>query len=188
MTLNTYPALAAYIAERAPLERTADWCNKLDEDKAVALAGGLGDVAADLERAQADYTTQQKALGREGFPYNRAMGEYLGLPIKANGEPVSAYYMAGQVACHYRLGEAQREAARLIAEGRPLRMVAARRKADNTPCRFHVFTGADQIKIEGGTVVVNNGKVRVRFSPKWSVETCLQRLVRALAAGEAYGA
>jgi hypothetical protein len=159
---SRYPHLMAYIEDRSRLPR---WTDQLGPDLREAEAGGLADVVADLRSAYADY-------GR--YPYNSAMGEFLGLELRANNEPAPGYYMATQLAAHFALGEATREAQRLIDEGRPLRLVAARSKATRAPVRFHTFTGPTQIRMG-------------RLSSNWSVETALQNLVSALRNGTAYG-
>ena len=175
--LERYPALMAYIDARS---RAADWFAQLRADEAEADAGGLADVAAQLRQAQADY-------GR--YPYNSAMGEFLGLPLRENGEPARGYYMASQVMSHHRLGEARREAERLIAEGRTRRVVAARSRTTRAPVRFHTFAGAEQIRIGtgGSTVAIQNGKMRGTLSSNWSIETTMVRLATALRTGAPYG-
>lgn len=184
-----YPGLMAYIHDRNRMPRAADWCDQLHVDEADARKGGFADVASQLRIAQADYAKTSKAAGGSGYPYNRAMGEFLGLPIKDNGDPGagSGYYMANSVMSHHSLGVARRDAERLIAEGRPLRLVAARTKGTRTPIRFTTFIGPEQIRIEGQSVVVSNGKKRGLLSSNYSVETCLERLVDALRSGNAYG-
>lgn len=176
MTANEkYPALMAYIASRSAVK---PWYDQLRADEAEAVAGGLGDVAAQLRQAQADY-------GR--YPYNSAMGEFLGLPLRDSGEPAHGYYMANQVMAYHAMGEAQREAERLIAEGRPLRVVAAKSKATGKACRFHVFQGPEQIRVAGGAIMLNNGKRKGTLSSNWGVETAVVKLVAALRSGAAYG-
>lgn len=170
-----YPALMAYIASRSAEPK---WYDQLRADEAEAFAGGLADVAAQLKQAQADYGA---------YPYNSAMGEFLGLPLRDNHQPAHGYYMAGKVADHFALGEATREVERLIANLKPLRVVAARSKADGKPCRFHVFGGPNQIKIEGAEIVASNGKVRVRLSSNWSTETAMVKAAAALRSGQPYG-
>lgn len=170
-----YPALMAYIASRSALPK---WYDALKADEAEAFAGGLADVAAQLKQAQADYGS---------YPYNSAMGEFLGLPLGANNEPAHGYYMAGKVADYYTLGEATREVERLIANLKPLRVVAARSKSDGKPVRFHVFGGPQQIRIEGNEIVASNGKVRVRLASNWSTETAMAKVATALRTGQPYG-
>ena len=179
-----YPALMAYIDSRNAIPK---WYDTLCADKAAAVRGEVADVATDLTRAQADYAAAQ-APGHSTFPYNSAMGEYLGLPIRpGNHEPEHGYYMACRVMDRAALGVAQREAAALIAAGKPLRVVFARTQGTRKPIRFHTFTGPDQIKVDGGTVALFNGKVRGRLASNWSTETCLVKLVAALQTGAAYG-
>lgn len=172
-----YPALMAYIENRSAI---ANWTSQLRIDQREALAGGLADVAAQMRQAQADYGS---------YPYNSAMGRFLGLPLGAAHEPAHGYYMANGVMNYHTLGEAQREAERLIAEGKTLRVVAAKSKKDGKPVRFHTFAGPDQIRIgEGGaTVAISNGKVKGTLSSNWSVETTLVKLAAALRTGAAYG-
>jgi hypothetical protein len=180
-----YPALMAYITARSAIK---PWYEALRADEAEAFQGGLADVANEMEMAQSDYAAAQKGKGQTGYPYNSAMGEYLGLAINpGNHEPGNGYYMAGRVMNHYRLGVATREADRLIAEGRTLRIVTARSKTDRKPVRFAAFAGPDQIKITGNEVTISNGKRRGRLSSNWSVETCLEKLVAALQSGRAFG-
>ena len=171
-----YPALMAYIASRSAEPK---WYDQLRADEAEAFAGGLADVAAQLKQAQADYGA---------YPYNSAMGEFLGLPLRDNREPAHGYYMAGKVADYFTLGEATREVERLIAERRPLRVVAARSKADRKPCRFYTFIGPEQVKLEGNELVARNGKVRVRLASNWSTETAMVKAAAALRTGQHYGA
>lgn len=184
---TTYPALMAYIMDRNTLGPARDWCDRLREDQDIAVAGGFADVAAEMERARADYAAQQAAKGQSGFPYNSAMGEYLGLPLKGNHEPEHGYYMASCVATSYRLGVAQRAVAAMIQARKPLRLVAARAKTDGKPVRFVTLIGPAQIQIEWNTVVASNGKKRWRLSSNWSTETCLERVAEAMRAGHAYG-
>jgi hypothetical protein len=137
-------------------------------------------VAADLKRAKADY-------GK--YPYNLAMGQFLGLPIReGNNEPPHGYYMACCVESYYALGVARREAERLIAEGRELLIVAARSSKTRRPIRFQRFRGPDQIRIEGNTAVLSNGKVRATLRGNWSTETCMEAIATALRTGAHYGA
>ena len=185
---ETYPALMAYIDSRNALPTTARGTDQLRLDEAAAAdAGGFADVAAGLERAQADCAAAQ-APGRETYPYDSAMCEWLGLPVnRGTHESTHGYYMASRIRDYAALGTARREAERLIGEGRPLRTVAARAKATGKPVRYRTFVGPDQIKVEGDTVTASNGKVRVRLSSNWSVETCLVRVATALRTGVAYG-
>ncbi len=174
-----YPALMAYIEDRSASTNDMHWCEQLRLDTAEAERGGLADVAAQLRQARADYGA---------YPYNSAMGKFLGLPIRpGNNEPPHGYYMAGQVMAHYALGEARREAERLIAEGKPLRVVAARCKRTRKPVRFHTFVGPEQVRIEHGAVAIWNGKVKGTLSSSWSVETAMVRLATALRTGVAWG-
>lgn len=174
-----YPALMSYIADRNRAQTSGEWCAQLRLDEETARCGGLSDIAEQLKQAQADYGA---------YPYNRAMGEYLGLPIKpGNGEPEHGYYMASGVMRNYMLGIAQRRAAVLIAEGKPVRFVLARNKQTGQPIRFATFQGEQQIKIAGRTVELNNGRRKVTLSSNWSVETCLVGLVQHLETGEPYG-
>lgn len=170
-----YPALMAYIASRSAMK---PWYDQLRADEAEAVAGGLGDVAAQLRQAQADYGS---------YPYNSAMGKFLGLPLRDNHEPAHGYYMANQIMAYHAMGEARREAERLIVEGKPLRVVAAKSKATGKGCRFHVFQGPEQIRVEGGAIVLNNGKRKGTLTSNWSVETAVVKLVAALRSGAAYG-
>jgi hypothetical protein len=179
-----YPALMAYIDSRNAIPK---WYDTLCADSASATAGNLADVAADLARAQVDYAASV-APGCSTYPYNSAMGDYLGLPINpGNHEPEHGYYMATRVMHLTTFGVAQREALRLIAEGRPLRIVAARAKVTRKPLRFHVFTGPEQIKVDGESATISNGKVRGRLGSSWSTETCMVALALALRTGAAYG-
>ena len=170
-----YPALMAYIATRSAVR---PWHDQLGEDKRAALRGELADVAADLRRAQADY-------GK--YPYNSAMGEFLGLGLRENHEPPHGYYMASQVMSYFALGEAEREARALVEQGKTLKLVAARAKATRKPVRFHAFTGPAQIQIGEGCVTLANGKVRATLSGGYSVESVMQNLAAALRTGAAYG-
>lgn len=185
--MTAYPALVAYIHDRNLSEGTRDWYDRLCEDKAAAEGGAFADLAADLERAEADYATLARAKGHDGYPYNSAMGEFLGLPLGTDREPRHGYYMACGVASHHKLGEAKRAVERLIAEGKPLLVVTARAKATNKPVRFARYAGPDQIKIEGGTIRAMAGKRGHHLSSNWSVETCLVKVARAMASGVAYG-
>ena len=170
-----YPVLMDYIATRSAVQ---PWYDQLNADKAAAFAGQFADVAAQLRQAQQDY-------GR--YPYNSAMGEFLGLPLRDNGEPSHGYYMAGQVKDYHAMGEATREAERLIAEGKPLYIVAARCKKTRRPVRLHTFIGPQQVRIMGTVFEVSNGKHRGTISSNWSTETAIVRLATALRTGAPYG-
>lgn len=182
-----YPHLMAYIHDRNTLPAPGGWFRTLCEDEAAARQGGFADVAADLDRAQADYAAQQAALGRNQYPYNAYMGGFLGLPLKANPEPGHGYYMAVRVRTSFWLGNAMREVAALIAAGRPLRIVTARSKADGKPVRFATFAGPDQIRIVGNTVEASNGKRKATLRSGSSEETALVAVAKAMANGLAYG-
>ena len=173
---HKYPALIAYILDRNSLEKSSQWCEQLRMDERAAHTGALADVAEQLKQAQADYGS---------YPYNSAMGEFLGLAIKGNGEPEHGYYMASRVKNHYNLGAAQRRAAELIAEGRSVRIVTARDKQTREPIRFAIFKGSEQIKIEGETVSLMNGKRRATLRSNWSCETAILNLVHCLETGAA---
>jgi hypothetical protein len=158
---EAYPSLMAYIHDRNSLSDSRDWCDRLWADEAQARDGAYGDVAIELKRAQSDYAEYAKRRGRSPYPYNRDMGEFLGLQINPrNNEPGHGYYMACGVADNYRLGAIKREAERLIAEGKPLIVVAARSKRDGKPIRFRRYIGPRQIKLEGSVVLVDNGKTK----------------------------
>jgi hypothetical protein len=186
-----YPALMAYITDRNLLPKAEDWCRQLRKDEELArhgsLHGGLADVAQQMALAQADYAESRRLLGFDGFPYNSAMGTFLGLPLKDNGEPDHGYYMASGVMKHHALGVAQRRAADLIEQGGTVRFILARDKKTGEPIRFATFQGQGQIKVEGQTVALNNGKRKVTLSSNWSTETCIVGLVQHLETGEPYG-
>ena len=183
-----YPALMAYIAERNLLLTSSEWCGRLRQDEETARAGGLAEVAAELSQAQANYAETQKAKGYTEYPYNSAMGTFLGLPLKGNNEPDHGYYMASGVMNHYALGVAQRRAAVLIAENRTIRYVLAKDKKTRKPIRFASFQGPNEIHIEGHGFLLANGKRKVRYSSSWSVETAIVNLVKHLESGEPLGA
>ncbi len=127
--IAAYPALMKYI-ETA--NACTQWCKQLREDENAALGGRLAEIAANMEKAQRDYADAAKLAGRSPFPYNRDMGEFLGLPIyPGNGEPGRGYYMACQVMTHHKLGASRRQAQTLIAEGAPLRIVTGRNQCNN---------------------------------------------------------
>jgi hypothetical protein len=170
-----YPDLMEYIVNRNALETSAEWCSQLRLDEETARNGGLAEVAAQMEQAQADYGS---------FPYNSAMGLFLGLELKSNHEPEHGYYMASGVMKHYALGVAQRRAAELIAENRSIRYVLAKDKKTREPIRFATFKGPDQIHVEGSGFLLANGKRKVRYSSSWSVETAIVNLVKHLETGE----
>lgn len=182
-----YPALMAYITSRNVDERAVDWCAQLRDDERRAESGEFADVAAEMDRAEADFAATQTAQGKSPYPYNREMGIFLGLPIEGSNEPRHGYYMARRVTSHYKLGVAAREVRRLIEARRPLRIVAAKSKADGKPCRFRAFAGPEQIKIVGNAIEATNGRVRVHLISSWSVETCLTRVAEAMASGRYYG-
>ena len=171
-----YPALLAYIEGRNALG--GKWYDQLRADEAAAVAGQMADVATQLAQAQTDYGS---------YPYNSAMGEFLGLPLRENHEPASGYYMAGKVLDHHRLGEATREAERMIAERKPLYIVAARCKRTRKPLRLHTFTGPEQVRIMGTVFEVSNGKRKGTFASNWSTETAIVKLATALRTGAPYG-
>lgn len=188
MSKDKWLNLMTYIHNRNDLATAAEWCAQLRMDEAAALKGGYADVVCELENAQAAYGEAQRAKGHSDYPYNSAMGVFLGLPLGANHEPAHGYYMAVQVAEAYRVGEATRAVAAMIEGNKPLKIVAARDKATRKPIRFHTFTGADQIKIEGNSVVCMNAKRRVRLSSNYSQSQCLVAVRRAMRTGDAYGA
>lgn len=170
-----YPALMAYIESRSAIPK---WYDTLRQDEADARDGKLAEVAQQLAQAQADHGS---------YPYNSAMGEFLGLPLRDNHEPAHGYYMACGVLSHHRLGEATREAEVLIAMGRPLYIVAARSKATRKPVRLHTFKGVAQIRINGTIAEISNGKRKGTLRSNWSVETAIARLAIALRTGQPYG-
>jgi hypothetical protein len=184
--MTTYPHLRAYIDERNKLPNSAAWCAQLRLDERAALEGQLSEVAADLEQAQSDYAEAQRKAGGSLYPYNSAMGEFLGLPLRSNGEPGHGYYMASRVLEAFKTGAAERAVRDLIAQGRPLRIVAARDKATRKPIRFHQFSGP-QIVLNGNSVECCNDKRRVRLSSNWSQSSCLAAVRLALETGNAYG-
>jgi hypothetical protein len=183
-----WPNLMAYIDNRnGELQTVAHWCDQLRVDEAAALKGGYADITRELDAATTAYAESQRAKGQSEYPYNSAMGEFLGLPLGANHEPRHGYYMACQVAEAYRTGEAQRAVAAMIEGRKPLRLVAARDKTTRKPIRFHTFTGPEEIKIEGNAVTCINAKRRIRLSSNWSQSHCLVAVRRAMRTGEAYG-
>ncbi|MFA5897670.1 MAG: hypothetical protein WC829_01025 [Hyphomicrobium sp.] len=183
-----WPALMGYIQQRNELKSAAAWCEQLRADEGAAVAGAFKDVAQQLADATAAYAAAQAAEGKYGYPYNSAMGEFLSLAINpGNHEPGHGYYMACQVREAYRLGAARRAVEAAIVEGKPLRIVAARDKKTRAPVRFYTFAGADQIKINGGTVECSNAKRRVRLSSNWSVSAGMEAVRRAIETGDAYG-
>lgn len=186
MTTDKWPNLMTYIHNRNDLPSSAEWCGQLRMDEAAALRGGYADVACELEAAQTAYGEAQRALGRSDYPYNSAMGEFLGLALGANHEPQHGYYMACQVAEAYRTGVADRAVRQLVAAGRPLKIVAARDKATRQPIRFFKFAGS-QIQVEGNAVTCQDGKRRIRLSSNWSASSCLQAVRKALETGAHYG-
>lgn len=180
-----YPVLMAYIAERSSQAEKTAWTT-LRVDEAAAVRGEYAQVAQQLENAQSDYTVAQLARGESGFPYNSAMGIFLGLPLRTNNEPPRGYYFASQVTRHFRFGVAKREVESLLADGAYLKIVAARDKATGAPIRFTIYK-AHQIHIEGNAIVCRNDKKSVRLSSKWSIETALQKVADALRTGKHYG-
>ena len=187
--LASFPALMAYIADRNLLASPREWCARLREDEAAADAGDLADVAADMGEAKAAFAADMARLNPDSstFPYNRQMGEYLGLAIRESGEPEHGYYMANCVRNHYLAGEARRQIEALVAEGKTLRIPTARSKATRQPVRFAKFTGAEQIRVMGNEVRANNGKVKITLTSNWSHETALKAVADALASGRYFG-
>ncbi len=183
-----YPALMAYIENRSAGNPKSDvWCGQLRLDEQEAYKGGLSDVVEDLQHAQVDYKAEQAAKGHDGFPYNRAMGIFLGLPIRSNNEPPVGYYMASCAMHHFRLGKAEREIRFILDSGRSvLRVVAARDKTTGMPVRFHTFQPS-QVRLEGGNVICSNGRTRVSLSSNWSIETTYEKVAEALRNGCHYG-
>jgi hypothetical protein len=114
------------------------------------------------------------------------MGRFLGLELRDNHEPGHGYYMASKVQDAYEYGIARRLVEAAIAQGKPLKIVAARDKATRKPIRFHTFAGPDQIKIVGTTVECVNEKRRVRLSSNWSEAACIESVRRAIESGTAY--
>lgn len=173
-----------YISNRSAQSEGEAWA-QLRVDEKEAIEGRFDDVAADLERAHADYKSQQEGLGKSGFPYNSDMGLFLGLEIRSNGEPARGYYFANKLRTLTRLGNATREVQALLAGGAHLRVVAARDAKTRNPIRFTTFL-PHQIAIEGNAVVCRNDRKTVRLSSNWSVETALERVASALRTGEHY--
>jgi hypothetical protein len=165
-----YPALMDYITSR----QGASW-DQFRDDERDAVSGRLDSVANDLRRAQADYGS---------YPYNSAMKEFLGLDIEKDSR---AYYMANQVKYNAALGQARRQVEQMIPERRPLKIVAARCKKTGKPVRTHTFIGPDQIMIEGASLSLQNGRVRVRLSYGFSLETIMVKAALAMKAGVPYG-
>jgi hypothetical protein len=165
-----YPALMDYIASR----QGASW-DQCRDDERDAEGGRLNSVADDLRRAETDF-------GR--YPYNDAMKEFLGLDIEKDSR---AYYMATKVKYSAALGEARRQVEQMIPERRPLKIVAARCKKTGKPVRTHTFIGPDQIMIEGASLSLQNGRVRVRLSYGFSLETIMVKAALAMKAGVPYG-
>jgi hypothetical protein len=177
----------SYIAERSAGDpKPAIWCDQLRADEVEAYQGGFADVVSDLDRAQTDYKAEQQALGYDGYPYNSAMGEFLGLPIRTNNEPPVGYYMASTMRGHFRLGRAKREIKDLLAGGAVLRIVSARNKVTRVPVRFHTFLPS-QIQLGSSNVICNNGRWRTTLSSNWSTETCYEKVAEALRTGKHYG-
>lgn len=179
----------AYIQDRSTGNpKPSEWCDQLRIDEQEARNGGFAGVAADMMRAQADYRDEQEANGEDGYPYNRGMGCFLGLPIAPGSEePPIGYYMASRVMHYFRLGRAAREIKRLLATGRAsLRVVSARDMITDAPTRFHTFR-PDQIKLLERDVECENGHVHVTLSNDWSVETCFEQVAEALRNGWYYG-
>jgi basic membrane lipoprotein Med (substrate-binding protein (PBP1-ABC) superfamily) len=180
-----YPALMAYIADRSARAESIAW-NTFRADEAAAVEGAFAAVAQELEQAQADYAATQAAKGANGYPYNSAMGVFLGLPLRDNNEPPRGYYFACQVARHFRLGNARREVEALLANGCHLKIVAARDKATRRPIRFTAYK-RHQVHIEGNSIVCRNDKKSIRLSSNWSIETAMEKAAEALRTGRHYG-
>jgi hypothetical protein len=176
----------AYIADRSSEEENTAW-KMLRVDEAAAIQGDYAEVAQELAKAQADYAAAEIAKGGSGFPYNSAMGVFLGFPLRSgNNEPPRGYYFACQVMSHFRLGAAKREVQCLLAGGAHLKIVAARDKVTRKPIRFTTYK-PHQIQIEGNSFVCRNDRKSVRLSSNWSIETALEKAVDALRAGKHYG-
>lgn len=186
-TATKYPALMAYIANRNLLDTAAKWCDQLRLDQAAARNGEFANIAKDLESATADYAVEARAKGHSEYPYNSAMGDFLGLPLKANHEPGHGYYMAVQVQEAYKAGEALRAVQALIADGKELKIIAARNRKTGKAIRFYKFIGADQIVIQGNAVACNDGKRKVYLSSNWSESSCLIAVRNALENNTGYG-
>lgn len=186
MTCNQWPALMAYIHDRNTLLTSAAWCAQLRKDEVEAHGGAFADVVADLQAAKAAYAETRKAVGQSDYPYNSDMGRFLGLELRPNNEPGHGYYMACKVQDAYEYGQARRKVEAAIAQGKTLKIVAARDKATRRPIRFHTFAG-NQIKIVGTTVECVNERRRVRLSSNWSEASCMEAVCRALQTGAAYG-
>jgi hypothetical protein len=180
-----YPALMAYIADRSAQAGKFAW-NTLRADEAAAVEGDFAAVAQQLKQAQADYAAAQAAKGADGYPYNSAMGIFLGLPLRDNNEPPRGYYFASQVERHFRLGNARRQVEALLANGAHLKIVAGRDKATRRPARFTTYK-AHQVHIEGNSIVCRNDKKSIRLSSNWSIETTLEKAAEALRTGRHYG-
>jgi hypothetical protein len=182
-----YPALMAYIESRSAGTQGVAWTDELRLDEQEAHNGGFADVAADLELARADYAHNQRAKGESGYPYNNAMAEYLGLPLRDGKEPPVGYHMALHVMNRFRLGNAEREIKQLLSNDKAvLRIVAARSLDSGKPLRFYTFH-RNQIHLDGREVVCNNGRVRVTLSSDKSIQTVYERVAEALRNGLHYG-
>ncbi len=185
--LKAYPALMSYIEDRSAAEAEPDkWAEQLRLDEQDAYKGGLKGVAAELGKVLDDYRKAQKRRGKEIYPYNKAVGVFLGLPIQVNGEPPVGYFMAVRVMRHYRLGKAEREIRSILRNDKVvLRIVAARSNATGYPVRFYSFH-PNQIHLDGRDVVCNNGRIRVTLSSDRSIEVVYEKVAEALLGGYHY--
>jgi hypothetical protein len=182
-----YPKLMAYILDRSENYQTsAKWCEQLRADEKAALNGELAEVASELAQAHADYAAQVPA-GSSTYPYNSAIGKFLGLPVRSNDEPPHGYYMASCVMHSWRLGEASRKVRRLLEAGAVLQIPLARDRKTNKPIRVARYL-AHMVELQGSDVVCRDDKRQFRLSSNWSVESCMEKVVRALETGEPYAA
>lgn len=182
-----YPALMAYIESRSAGTPGVSWTDQLRLDELKAHNGGFANVAADLESARADYARSQRAKGESAYPYNMAMADFLGLPLREGNEPPVGYHMALHVASQFRLGNAEREIKQILSNDKTVfRIVAARSVNSGKPIRFYTFR-PHQIHLDGREVVCNNGRVRVTLSSDKSIQTVYERVAEALRNGLHYG-
>lgn len=192
-----YPALMAYIEiETAglahdtsnPYSGFTPWVQVLKTHEEAADRGeSWTDLVADqLTKAQADYEAAVKADGRDGYAYNGAMHQFLGLtnPEGDEWQETYGYYMAscikGRVA--HRRALAKFDA--LVASGAEIKVAVARDKLTGKPTRFSRFKGPDQIRYHNGIVILDNGgRKGYRFYDNWNAASTLQRAVVALRDG-----
>lgn len=185
-----WPELMAYIdrgnAMAAANASASAWCEALRVDEACVRASepSMVLVAEQDVAMRASFSAAARECGKNDYPYNAAIDEYLGL----GGSDSAGRYMAHSVACAWEACRARAQLQALIDGGARLALVAARCKKTRRPIRFHHFQGPGEIAISGRAVAVSNGKRRFVLSSDWSEAKIFQNVIAAIEGQQALGA